>query len=449
MTNSERIFTYRGSHDVSYDFPIDKRVIDFTPVITHPLFNRLRYIGQLRPIDLIISGATHSRREHSLGVYDLGQELLKRRVQSPTGESSNSIDMTEYEQFLFLSLCLLHDVGHGPYSHLYDIISTAYDRQRHTERALDFIQQMEGVIKEASGRHFGYNRPVEDLASMISDRHPLFRLITDKDRLDKWDYVLRDYHYCQSGSVPDIETLINNLHFNGEKSAVHSDARDALRSFLEAYINNNTSIYMKPEVEVCEGFLSRAMIAAVEQGFDIQKGCQLTDEELDDELKRYKTSRELFERIRHNNFIQGSLWAPAACIKPEGYGWLVKEDGEILVEEASNDEISSFTERLKLLDLVARERTIKRELGLDDHELIITFSPQIDRLRIDNSFVMSRGENGGMDYRSIFDVSPGLAEYLTSRLYEHYAVQLISSRDKLQRVRDAVKSSGGFVKMLQ
>lgn len=142
----------------------------------------------------------------------------------------------------------------------------------------------------------------------------------------------------------------------------------------------------------------------------------------------------------------------SGCLhQTQGLGWLEKKNDGILVEEASKEEINDFTERLKLLKLIEREKEIKKDVGLEDHELLITFSPQIDRLKVDNSNIICPDGKNGTFYRSIFepDVSPGLTDYLTGRLYEHYAVRLISSRDKLQKVRDAVKSNGGFMKMLK
>jgi HD superfamily phosphohydrolase len=360
------------------------------------------------------------------------------------------INMTEYEKFLFLSLCLFHDIGHGPYSHVYEIVATAYGEKDHKERTLEVIPKMEKSIKESAGKHFEYNNPVEDMIQMISNNQPLYRLIVDKDRIDKWDYITRDYHYCQSGSVPDIETLLNNLYFDGSRSSIDSSARDALRAFLEAYINNNTSIYMKDEVEICEGLMIRAIASAVENGLDVKKGYSMVDEELNDVLRSQKSSRTLFEMILHNNFFQESSWKPVVCIKPEGYGWLGKCDEEIIVEEASKKEINEYTEKLKLLKLIKLEKSIRKELKLKNHELIITFSPQIDRLKIDNSNI-TYSKNGNLVYKSIFDedVSPGLAQYLTGRLYEHHAIRLISSRGSWKNVKDFVENSGGFTSILK
>lgn len=309
MSSSDRIFTYRGASDISYKVNIGPgKEFDFSPIILNPYFSRLRYKGQLKPIDLIVSGAVHSRLEHSLGVLGLAKMII----------GNPNVVMNDYGKFLFLTGSLDHDIGHGPYSHIYDIVSAAHGGKTHKMKSIDIIEKMEDAIKQSAGKIIPTNHLVEDLIDMIKNDRPLYKLIVDKDRLDKWDYVVRDFHYCQSGSVPDIETLANNLYFDGEKSAIHVSARDALRAFLEAYINNNTSIYMREEVEICEGLLIRAIESCVENGFDIEKGWELVDEELNRELESHPVSRDLFRKIRENNFTEGSLWVPAACIKPKG-----------------------------------------------------------------------------------------------------------------------------------
>ena len=82
-------------------------------------FQRLRRIRQLSGVSMVFHGAEHSRFSHSLGVYSLAVmvlaevDILKQRL-------------SEYEQIVFLSAALLHDVGHGPYSHAFEQIGRAH-----------------------------------------------------------------------------------------------------------------------------------------------------------------------------------------------------------------------------------------------------------------------------------------------------------------------------------
>ena len=85
-----------------------------TNLINTPPFQRLRRIRQLSGVQMVYHGAEHSRFSHSLGVYHNANKFL------------NVLDLkrnlNEREQLLFLVAALLHDIGHGPYSHAFEDI---------------------------------------------------------------------------------------------------------------------------------------------------------------------------------------------------------------------------------------------------------------------------------------------------------------------------------------
>ena len=75
-------------------------------------FQRLRRISQLSGVSEVFPTAEHSRFTHSLGAYEVAREILEEV------EGADSIN--EYEQVLLLVTSLLHDIGHGPYSHAFE-----------------------------------------------------------------------------------------------------------------------------------------------------------------------------------------------------------------------------------------------------------------------------------------------------------------------------------------
>ena len=78
-------------------------------------FQRLRRIKQLSGVSMVYHSAEHSRFSHSLGAYELARRLLV--------ELKAYHNFSEREELLFLISALLHDLGHGPYSHTFEIIS--------------------------------------------------------------------------------------------------------------------------------------------------------------------------------------------------------------------------------------------------------------------------------------------------------------------------------------
>src|SRR5258706_15659797 len=80
------------------------------PVINHPLFQRLLHISQLGTTLTVFPGATHNRFEHSLGVYAKTVRFCRKMVEGGL--------MTQFEALNISLFGLLHDIGHGPFSHV-------------------------------------------------------------------------------------------------------------------------------------------------------------------------------------------------------------------------------------------------------------------------------------------------------------------------------------------
>ena len=91
---------------IHIDYLLIKQLIDT------PVFQRLRRIRQLSGVHMVFHGAEHSRFSHSLGVYEIANRFLTIPDLKQT--------FTEREALIFLTTALLHDVGHGAYSHAFE-----------------------------------------------------------------------------------------------------------------------------------------------------------------------------------------------------------------------------------------------------------------------------------------------------------------------------------------
>ena len=174
--------------------PLMKSIIDT------PEFKRMHQLRQLGATYLVFPSANHTRFEHSLGVSHLAGKLITN-LQKTQPELEIADRMIELVQVA----ALVHDIGHGPYSHLYDDIVTKLGRPTHEERGIKIFQNL--VDK--------YNIQINpsELNMIIQMINPtdewknnyLFQIVANKVcslDVDKLDYIQRDsYHLGLSQNI--------------------------------------------------------------------------------------------------------------------------------------------------------------------------------------------------------------------------------------------------------
>ena len=173
-------------------------------IIDTPEMQRLRELKQLGATYLVFPSATHTRFEHSLGVSHLAGELM-RSLQKNQPE----LKITERDIELTRIAGLVHDIGHGPFSHLYDDQVISKDEPKHEERGCALFQAMcskyelplteEEVVKiqrmvNPDGELYTSNE------SWVNDHKDYWRYQIVNNELcqldvDKMDYIRRDCYY--------------------------------------------------------------------------------------------------------------------------------------------------------------------------------------------------------------------------------------------------------------
>ena len=439
-----QIVTYRGPAMVPFEVSIGNYQHDFAPVVNHPATQRTKGIGQLSPVHLVLPGAArHTRYEHLMGVFGQSLDLDHRQSRRHDGPR---IRMSPYETLIRHLVSMLHDHGHGPFSHVYEIVAEHYGFPGHKRRCYeDVMPKMEKEIMLAAGEQFARNHVVEDLVAEMKDKGPIYRLVCGRMGLDKLDYIVRDCYHCGVGDPPnrEVSMLLDNLDFDFEgegsqrkKVAIHLDAIEPVESLLGALTNNNTRIYINDSVEIGEALLIRAITAAMDDGFDFMAGYDFTDRELEDALGKYPRSGELLKTLYEVDFNSKNPFVQAVVIKPEGYAW-ADAPKVMRIEEAKDSDIDELVGRLRLPKVRALEKEIHEKLGLRESELFITFSPQINRLQVpENEAVIyfTDKRTGKKQYRNLFDITPGLHELQVSRTKRHYGIRLITTENKIGSV---------------
>lgn len=192
-----------------------------TNLINTPPFQRLRRIRQLSGVQMVYHGAEHSRFSHSLGVYHNANKFL------------NVLDLkrnlNEREQLLFLVAALLHDIGHGPYSHAFEDI---FDVDHELIGARIIVENKDiKTILDTVDKDFA-----NDVASIIlkKGKFPLLeQLISSQLDVDRLDYLLRDAYFTGTayGNI-DIDRLIRVMRVVDGKVVFKVSGIHAIENYL-------------------------------------------------------------------------------------------------------------------------------------------------------------------------------------------------------------------------
>lgn len=205
-------------------------------IIERPEFQRLRYIKQLGLTDLLFPCATHTRFSHSLGVCFVAKRIYERL----SGEAAGHLSR---EKALLLQAALLHDIGHGPFSHAFEAFTSRIDKTiKHDAHWLDaFLQafKVDAGVKAIIQRQDLKRAYLSDIVSSQLDA-------------DRMDYLLRDSHFCGvTYGEFEIDWLINHLQLsdivdNDQKQTrlcVHYKGMSALEHFIMARRLMNRYVY--------------------------------------------------------------------------------------------------------------------------------------------------------------------------------------------------------------
>jgi HD superfamily phosphohydrolase len=213
-------------------------------IIDTRVFQRLRSLRQLALANLVYPGATHTRFDHSLGAFHLAGGLAL--ALAPKSES---------DQRLVRLAVLLHDIGHGPFSHVSEpilrthavpgVLSVEEESKIHEMISARIILEDEEL-----GRHLGdteREKIVGLLAGTFGDTY-LHEIVSGPIDADKQDYLLRDSHFTGvKYGIYDQERLRNTLCVHEENEervlAISIDGLHTLEQFVLAKYYMTTQVY--------------------------------------------------------------------------------------------------------------------------------------------------------------------------------------------------------------
>ena len=227
-------------------------------IIEHPYFQRLRRINQMALSYLVFPGAKHTRFEHVLGCVFLMQktvEMLRfKGVQISDKEAEG----------LYIAI-LLHDIGHGPFSHAME--HSIVEGISHEEISLRFMQELNKV----------FNGKLETAIAMFQgtySRKFMHQLISSQLDMDRADYLKRDSFYTgvAEGNI-NSERLISMLNVRNDELVVEEKGLYSVDKFLIARRLMYWQVYLHKTSVAAEQILIRLLNRAKEL---VQQGQKLT-----------------------------------------------------------------------------------------------------------------------------------------------------------------------------
>jgi hypothetical protein len=243
ILNKKKIF-----NDPVYGFISIPDALHFD-IIEHPYFQRLRRIKQLGLSHLVYPGALHTRFHHSLGAMHLMQQAIQ--ILRSKGHNISHSDATAVSLAI-----LLHDIGHGPYSHTLErIVVQQLDHEALTSCFLHFLN-----------RQFGGQ--LDDVISIYNNTFPrkyLSKLVSSQLDMDRLDYLRRDSFFTgvAEGNI-NTERLITMIDIRDDEPVIEAKGIYSVENFLVARRLMYWQVYLHKTVLSAEFMLMKAFQRARE-----------------------------------------------------------------------------------------------------------------------------------------------------------------------------------------
>ncbi len=297
------------------NLPLDPFEIE---VLDYPQLQRLRRVKQLGFISLIYPGANHSRFEHSIGTMHLASKL------------ADQLELSKDDKDLVRIAGLLHDAGHGPFSH----VSEAVLGVNH-EEITAFVIEKTSIHDKLSEKF-----DTKEIIDIINGEGKLGPIISGDLDMDRMDYLIRDSHYTGVAyGVIDTERIISNLKLEREL-ILDIKGVQAAESALTARYLMYPSVYQHHTTRIINAMFRRCLRDLINQDSLDPKDMYKYDDADMISICRHSEglSREMMEKIDNRNLLKRAKVLPVNLFEePEKIFKIEKEDILKAEEEISED----------------------------------------------------------------------------------------------------------------
>ncbi len=365
------------------------------PLVDSPFFQRLRRIKQLSCAFLVYPTALHTRFEHSLGVmYIAGQ----------AGQALHEKEAIKSDEIDILRLAgLLHDIGHGPFSHIFEEVSRT-KKTSHEDFGRRLILQSDiGDYLESSGFE---KRLIADVAFNRSRFKYLNEIISGALSADMMDYLLRDSYFTGTEHARiDYKRITHSLDVHRRHLALDQSALYSFESMVYSRYQMFKAVYFHKTVRAAEVMLVEALrLSDDEFGFttsDPDGFLNLTDEQALSMIESSKSpnlkgARKLVEDFKNRRLIKcvfekiltgkADTGIDTGNIRAEISKRSRIDEDEIFVDSAAASSLPtmpSMNKSQSILLMTRRgERSSGREVLVSDMPIVSAISGYMNILRV-------------------------------------------------------------------
>lgn len=227
-------------------------------------FQRMRFIRQNGLANFVFHGAEHSRFSHSMGVAYLAHEMHDRIVRNMGEQPSEQWELS------LGAASLLHDIGHGPFSHTLEEIlknnNVSFSHETMTRRIIEeetsetckILTQVDAGLPSILAGYIDKTKRKDD--------HWAYKVVSSQLDADRLDYLRRDAKFAGlEGHGFDLPRLIDMLHhLDGKRIAVHRRATEAAEAYLIALDQMYRAVYFHHTIRAASFLLSACLGRAFE-----------------------------------------------------------------------------------------------------------------------------------------------------------------------------------------
>ena len=212
-------------------------------------FQRLRRIKQLGTTYLTFHGAEHSRFNHSLGVYEIirriADDVFHRRP-----------EWNEEDRMLSLCAALLHDLGHGPFSHSFEKVFD-FDHEYYTRAIILGETEVNQILQRVSK---DFPAKVAEVIAKTSKNKLVVSLISSQIDADRMDYLQRDAYFTGvSYGHFDMERILRVMQPKEDQVVIKQSGMHAVEDYIMSRYQMYWQVYFHPVTRSAEVILTKIL----------------------------------------------------------------------------------------------------------------------------------------------------------------------------------------------